>query len=104
MDPRYRAWVALDSVWQFPADLCIVDWLERSASRSTSITDEDLHREGASCSSRTASSSPAGHPEYMSEPMLDASRSTSRGGGRLMYLGGNGFYWIVVVSTRSSRT
>jgi N,N-dimethylformamidase len=35
------------------------------------------------------------HPEYVSEPELDAVEEYVSGGGRLMYLGGNGFYWIV---------
>ena len=33
------------------------------------------------------------HPEYWTTPMLDALESYLAGGGRLLYLGGNGFYW-----------
>ena len=35
------------------------------------------------------------HPEYDSEAMLDALDAYLRQGGRLMYMGGNGFYWRI---------
>jgi N,N-dimethylformamidase len=35
------------------------------------------------------------HPEYVSAGMLDALEAFLAGGGRLMYLGGNGFYWVI---------
>jgi len=34
------------------------------------------------------------HPEYWSGGMIDAARAYVEGGGRLMYLGGNGMYWV----------
>ena len=34
------------------------------------------------------------HPEYPSEQMLDAYEAYVGGGGRLMYMGGNGMYWV----------
>ncbi|HEX6147461.1 MAG TPA: N,N-dimethylformamidase beta subunit family domain-containing protein, partial [Acidimicrobiia bacterium] len=34
------------------------------------------------------------HPEYVTGRMLDAVGEYVSGGGRLMYLGGNGFYWV----------
>ena len=46
MRPRYRGWFIAESLWQFPADLCIVDWLEAQGLEFDVITDEDLHREG----------------------------------------------------------
>ena len=65
------------------------------ASTSTSITDEDLHDEGARAArAATASSLTGSHPEYWTTPMLDALEGCLDGGGRLMYLGGNGFYWV----------
>ena len=95
MDPRYRAWVALDSVWQFPADLCIVDWLDEIGVPFDVITDEDLDREGADLLRPYRVVMTGSHPEYVSEPELDAVEEYVSDGGRLMYLGGNGFYWIV---------
>ena len=35
------------------------------------------------------------HPEYLSREMLDALEGYLGRGGRLMYMGGNGFYWRV---------
>ena len=35
------------------------------------------------------------HPEYYSREMMDALAAYLGRGGRLMYLGGNGFYWRV---------
>jgi N,N-dimethylformamidase len=37
------------------------------------------------------------HPEYWSAQMLDALDAYSNGGGRVMYLGGNGLYWVTSV-------
>ena len=38
------------------------------------------------------------HPEYHTEDTLDALQAYIETGGRLMYLGGNGFYWRVALS------
>jgi N,N-dimethylformamidase len=35
------------------------------------------------------------HNEYYSEKMLDATEDYLAGGGRLLYMGGNGYYWCV---------
>jgi len=35
------------------------------------------------------------HPEYVSERMLDAQEDYVAGGGRLIYMGGNGYYWVI---------
>jgi N,N-dimethylformamidase len=37
----------------------------------------------------------ATHPEYYTTQMRDALEDYLKGGGRLMYLGGNGFYWRI---------
>jgi N,N-dimethylformamidase len=34
------------------------------------------------------------HPEYDSAAMLDAIEAYQRGGGRFLYMGANGFYWV----------
>jgi N,N-dimethylformamidase len=39
------------------------------------------------------------HPEYWTGAMLDARDSYLNSGGRLMYLGGNGFYWVTAVDS-----
>ncbi len=95
MRPRYRAWFMADAFWQFPADLAIVDWLEAIGVRWDAITDEDLHREGLELLSDYSVVISGSHPEYVSTVELDALEDYVSNGGRLMYLGGNGFYWLV---------
>jgi N,N-dimethylformamidase len=95
LDPRYRAWMGVNSFWQFPADLCIVDWLDHEEIAFDVITDEDLDREGVELLAPYRVVLTGSHPEYVSLPELDALEAYVEGGGRVMYLGGNGFYWIV---------
>ena len=91
MRPHYRF---VSSVWGLAADLHLIDWLNALDFRYDVITDEDLHREGAALLSGYKVVLTGTHPEYYSLAMLDAMESHLTSGGRLMYLGGNGFYWI----------
>ncbi len=95
MRPRYRGWFMADAPWQFPADLMIVDWLEAHQIGWDALTDEDLHREGLGLLDPYRAVITGSHPEYVSRQELDALGDYVSGGGRLMYLGGNGFYWLV---------
>lgn len=95
MRPRYRGWFMTEGPWQFPADLAIVAWLEHSGIAWDAITDEDLHREGASLLAGYEVVITGSHPEYVSTTELDALEHHVEAGGRLMYLGGNGLYWRV---------
>ena len=81
--------------WQFNADLPLLDWLENSDVAYDVATDEDLHAEGSRLLSRYRVVLTGSHPEYYSTSMHDALGGYLRDGGRLMYLGGNGFYWRV---------
>lgn len=94
MRPRHKAYIG-SSLWQFPADLCLVDWLDEKGYEYDVVTDEDLHREGVDLLRPYRAVLTGTHPEYVSTPMLDALESYVGGGGRLVYLGANGFYWIV---------
>src|SRR5690606_6781120 len=58
-------------------------------------TDEDLDDEGLALLSRYRVVMTGSHPEYYSKAMLDALDGFLQRSGRLMYLGGNGFYWRV---------
>ena len=95
MRPRYRGWFVAESLWQFPADLCIVDWLEAQGLEFDVLTDEDVHREGLDLLASYRVVLTGSHPEYISSRELDAFEAYVSSGGRLLYLGGNGFYWIV---------
>jgi N,N-dimethylformamidase len=81
-------------VWQFTGDMQIVDWLERSGRAVDVISDRDLHDGGAELLSRYCCVMTGTHPEYPTEEMLDAYETYVGGGGRLMYMGGNGMYWV----------
>lgn len=81
--------------WQFAADLDILEWLETQGFAYDIATDEDLHREGLNLLSRYPAVLTGSHPEYHSTQMLDALQGYLQRGGRLIYLGANGFYWRI---------
>jgi N,N-dimethylformamidase len=76
---------------QFSADLELLLWLETRGVGFDVITDDDLHRQGAAVLDPYRVVLTGSHPEYVSRPMLDGLDSYLAAGGRLMYLGGNGF-------------
>jgi N,N-dimethylformamidase len=78
----------------FCADLSLIDWMDANHFSYDVITDDDLHREGQALLRPYSVVLTGSHPEYYSEQMLDGLQSYLRNGGRLMYLGGNGFYWV----------
>jgi N,N-dimethylformamidase len=82
-------------LWNFTADLFIIDWLERVGLGYDLITDEDLHAEGATALEGYQVVVTGSHPEYYTTEMLDGLEAWLNAGGRLMYMGGNGFYWRV---------
>jgi N,N-dimethylformamidase len=82
---------------QFPADMELLEWLDRREISFGVLTDEDLHHEGASALRGCRVLLTGSHPEYWSEAMLDALETWLETGGRLMYLGGNGLYWVTSV-------
>jgi N,N-dimethylformamidase len=86
---------AKNLAWQFVADTYLTAWLERAGQRFDVFTDEDLHHEGAELAGRYRALITGTHPEYYSTAMLDALEGYLEGGGRLMYMGGNGFYWRI---------
>ncbi|HZV49864.1 MAG TPA: N,N-dimethylformamidase beta subunit family domain-containing protein [Candidatus Dormibacteraeota bacterium] len=94
MRPRHKAYTG-SSLWQFPADLCLIDWLDHFGYRYDVLTDEDLDREGVDLLQPYRVVLTGTHPEYVSTRMLDGLESYLNLGGRLMYLGANGFYWII---------
>ena len=80
--------------WQFMADTHLVDWFDAKGFDVDIITDHDLHLEGVDLLELYNVVLTGTHPEYTSVQMLDALEAYLTGGGRLMYMGGNGFYWI----------
>ena len=82
----------------YPADTHILAWLEAKGIAFDVITDEDLHEEGAALLDPYRVVMTGSHPEYHTLQTLDALQAYTRGRGRLMYLGGNGFYWRIAVT------
>ena len=81
----------------YPADTHLFDWLEECGYRYDVVTDEDLHRDGHDLIAGYQAVLTTSHPEYHTARTLDALEQFLGGGGRLMYLGGNGFYWRVAL-------
>jgi N,N-dimethylformamidase len=82
-------------LWQFNADTHITDWLEHEKLDYDIITDDDLEREGLDLLKPYRCILTGTHPEYYSLKMLDAVQGYTDLGGRLVYLGANGFYWRI---------
>ncbi len=79
----------------YPADSHITAWLAAKDIPFDVITDEDLDDEGVSLLRPYRAVLTGTHPEYHTERMLDALTAYRDGGGKLAYLGGNGFYWRI---------
>lgn len=93
MRPGFRHWLS-PSLWQFNADLHLIDWMIELGYEFDVLTDFDLHREGPKVLEPYNVVLTGTHPEYYSEKMLDGLHEYTENGGRLMYLGANGFYWV----------
>lgn len=91
--PRYRS-SAMGFPWALPADLSLIWWLENQGLDYEVLTDHDLHAEGASALEPYRVVINCTHPEYYSEAMLDGTEDYLTRGGRVIYAGGNGYYWV----------
>jgi N,N-dimethylformamidase len=83
----------------FAGDLWLLEWLERSGFVYDVATDEDVHMEGLDAFKGYKVIVTGSHPEYWTTPMMDALEAYLSGGGRMMYLGGNGFYWVTAIDS-----
>lgn len=79
-------------------DTHILKWLEHRGTAYDVATDEDLHHFGTDLLEPYDVVMTGSHPEYTSTEMWDALSAYQNGGGRHMYLGGNGFYWRIAYS------
>jgi N,N-dimethylformamidase len=79
---------------QFNADLHLVAWLRESGYPFDVVTDEDLHEEGLDLLAPYRVVMTGTHHEYWSLEMIQATQQYLVAGGRLMYLAGNGMYWV----------
>ncbi len=95
LQPKHRGWPQADGMWGLPADLCIAHWLEAMDLGYDPITDEDLDLEGYELLKDYKVLITGSHPEYVTRNEITAIDEFTRHGGRLMYLGGNGFFATV---------
>jgi N,N-dimethylformamidase len=94
MRPKWRS-SAIGTVWQFPRDLSTIGWLEAKGYAYDVATDHDLTRDGVDLLKQYSVVLTGSHPEYWHEQGLNDLEDYVADGGRLMYLGGNGFYWVI---------
>jgi N,N-dimethylformamidase len=94
--PKYRYWIN-GGPRHLAADLYLLDWLEHRGFVCDVITDHDLHAQGRRLLQPYRTVITGTHPEYCTGHMLSTLQSYTSTGGRLMYLGGNGFYWVTSV-------
>ena len=83
------------NVWQFNADTHILGWFDHFKLKYDVVTDHDIHSKGHSILKNYKTLVTGTHPEYYSLNMLNALQTYVNNGGRIMYLGGNGFYWRI---------
>lgn len=89
---------------QLSADLHLIDWLEHEGFSYDLLTDEQLHSEGVEVLAPYDVVLSGTHPEYVSGAILDALQGFVDRGGRLMYLGGNGYYWVTALDPHERHT
>jgi N,N-dimethylformamidase len=97
---QYHSWLGGhgSAVYQYNADTHLFDWLQEKGFGYDVITDEDLHAGGLALIEPYDVILTGTHPEYHSTAMWDAMKAWIDRGGRLMYMGGNGWYWRVAFS------
>jgi len=74
-----------------PVDLHFLKFCARNGIAIDVLTDADLHAGGSALLSKYRAVATGSHPEYLSAQMEQAYRDYVASGGRLAYLGGNGF-------------
>ncbi|KAK7717697.1 hypothetical protein SLS64_003192 [Diaporthe eres] len=86
---------------EFSADQLMIGFLEEKLGRGgyDVLTDHNLHKHGVKALERYRVVVTGSHPKYPTLEVLNTYTAFARNGGRLMYLGGNGFYWCSVVDS-----
>ncbi len=99
--PKALEWIggSESTLWQFNADTHLTEWLEAKGFEYDVVTDEDLHYEGLAAIQDYTVVLTGSHPEYHSKAMWDAMYAYQQRGGRLMYMGANGWYWRIAYHT-----
>lgn len=99
--PGHKEWLG-GFPRNFSADLFLLHWLKDAGIDFDVLTDYELHDDGLSSISGYRVVLTGSHPEYCTGRMLDSLQKYIHLGGRLMYLGGNGFYWVTSIHPNAS--
>ncbi len=91
---------ALPGPGTFEIDLDLLRFLHRREIEFDVISDEDLHREGPDALAPYRVVLTGSRPVYATADMLEAFDGYVAAGGRLVCLGGGGFYWVTSVDPR----
>ncbi|EXJ81578.1 hypothetical protein A1O1_07642 [Capronia coronata CBS 617.96] len=94
--PGYLMW-AFSRPRELSADLMMIGYLEREGIPYEVVTDLDLHLRGVNALQGFNTVITGCHPEYHTRESFGAYTAFASGGGNLMYMGGNGFYWVSAV-------
>lgn len=81
----------------FQADSHLWAWLHNKGYAYDIVTDQELHDDGVDAIRGYKALTTGSHPEYHTLQTLDALQEYRDTGGRLLYLGGNGFYWRIAL-------
>ena len=79
------------------ADRLLLTWLDGLGIPWDVVCDHDLDREGSSLLEGVRLVITGSHPEYTSRRLREALERHVATGGRIAYLGGNGFYWVAAI-------
>ncbi|MBZ9772459.1 LamG domain-containing protein [Mesorhizobium sp. CO1-1-8] len=93
MRPKFKSFTA-QGPWCYNADLHLIYWLDRMGYDYEVFTDEDLTYDGLKRLWRYNVVLTGSHPEHVGGTLLDALNSYTERGGRLMYFGADGWYWV----------
>jgi len=93
MRPKYDHFLT-QAPWQYPADHHLIYWLNKMGYQYDIITDEDVTYDGLARLENYNVVITGSHPEHNSGPQLDALHDYTQRGGRLMYMGADGWYWV----------
>lgn len=82
---------------ELAADLFMVNLLEQEGIPYDVVPDHDIDAQGLGALSSYTTIITGSHPEYPTANSFTAFRKFADRGGNIMYLGGNGFYWVTGV-------
>ena len=91
--PKYDHFLT-QAPWQFNADLHLIDWLDAKGYEFDVLTDEAVSYDGLERLEGYNVVLTGSHPEHVDGNILDALHAYKERGGRLMYMGADGFYWV----------